>query len=471
VLASVYGPGRELEAIDVGGSTRSGVLNIGKMLIPPDDGVVGMRSVQAVGQAIPALDLARWPPTSADLLPAGFWGALALRLEELEDLTVGEAGPAVVGRITVGLAIVRVVVVAEQCGRRAPFVLLATGVDHGVARKRQAGRHGDRRSVTRALVALGVLRDVLRRRGAACRSGQVLRSSIRQAMVAIAAAALALSPTPAVANCAFDYRVAFSYPNEGTREVPLDAVFWAVPDDGTVSFRLDGVELERLDDSEEGKFQFVHAQPLSPGMHDIEISTRTFDNQTVETLRLRVNAVEQAPVEADATIEAVRYYPLVDGYVSYPPPEPTEERCGALATVIPGLCNDLIPASLTRIDFSTHGNAIGYLLGRDILPPGCSTHFPYEFSAGQDAPYRIRAILPTGLSAARVFEVDGGVLGSGVAAGIEEQASSEQPAKAPVRAPPRADSCAMHSPANGASPLSLLWFVAAAAVACRLRRR
>jgi hypothetical protein len=292
-------------------------------------------------------------------------------------------------------------------------------------------------------------------------------------MVAIAAAALALSPTPALANCAFEFRVSFSYPNEGTREVPLDAVFWAVPDDGAVSFRLDGVELERLDDSEEGKFQFLPSQPLSPGMHDIEISTRTWDNRTVdgETLRFRVNAVEQAPVEADATIEAVTYYPLVDGDVVYPPPEPTEERCGALATLIPGLCNDLIPASLTRIDFSTHGNAIGYLLGRDILPPGCSTHFPYEFSAGQDAPYSIRAILPTGLSAARVFEVDGGVLGSAASAGLEGQASSEQPAKAPVRAAPRADSCAMHFPANGASPPSLLWFVAAAAVASRLRRR
>lgn len=301
----------------------------------------------------------------------------------------------------------------------------------------------------------------------------VPRYSLRQAMAAIAAAALALSPTRAIANCAFEYRVSFSYPNEGTREVPLDAVFWAVPDDGAVSFRLDGVELKHLDGTDEGKFQFVPTQPLSPGMHDIEISTRTFDNQTldVETLRFRVNAVEQAPVEADATIEAVTYYPVDDGDSRYPPPEPTEVRCGALATLIPGLCNDLIPASLTRIDFSTHGNAIGYLLGRDILPPGCSTHFPYEFSAGQDAPYSIRAILPTGLSAARVFEVDGGVLGSGASAGVEGQSSGEPPTRAPARAAPRSDSCAMHFPANGASRPSLIWFAAAAAFASRLRRR
>jgi hypothetical protein len=292
-------------------------------------------------------------------------------------------------------------------------------------------------------------------------------------MVAIAAAALALSPTPAMANCAFEYRVSFSYPNEGTREVPLDAVFWAVPDDGAVSFRLDGVELQHLDGSE-GKSQFVPTQPLSPGMHDIEISTsRTMDNQTLEgeTLRFRVNAVEQAPVEADAIIEAVTYYPVPDGDVRYPPPEATEERCSALATLLPGSCNDLIPASLTRIEFSTQGDAIGYLLGRDILPPGCGSYFPYEFFAGQDAPYSIRAILPTGLSAARVFEVDGGVLGSAASAGFEGQASAEQPATTPVRAAPGADSCAMHFPANGASPPSLLWFAAAAAVASRLRRR
>jgi hypothetical protein len=298
--------------------------------------------------------------------------------------------------------------------------------------------------------------------------------SLRPAMVAMAAAALALSPTPALANCAFEYRVSFSYPNEETRDVPLDAVFWAVPDDGAVSFRLDGVELQHLDGSDEGKFQFVPPQPLSPGMHDVQISTSTtLDGQTleVETLQFRVNAIEQAPVEADATIEAVTYYPVRDGDTRYPPPGATEERCSALATVIPGSCNDIIPASLTRIEFSTQGNAIGYLLGRDILPPGCGSYFPYEFSAGQDAPYSIRAILPTGLSAARVFEVDGGVVGSVAPAGFEEQASSEQPARPPVRAAPAADSCAMHLPANGASTPSLLWFVAAAPFASRLRRR
>jgi hypothetical protein len=303
------------------------------------------------------------------------------------------------------------------------------------------------------------------------------RYSLRHAMAAIAAAALALSPTPAMANCAFDFRVSFSYPNEGTREVPLNAMFWAVPDDGAVSFWLDGVELQRLDDSDEGKVQFAPPQPLSPGMHDIEISTsRTLDGQTleVETLRLRVSAVEQAPVEADATIEGVTYYPVVGADDRYPPPEATEERCSALATLLPGSCNDLIPASLTRIEFSTHGDAIGYLLGRDILPPGCNSYFsyfPYEFSAGQDAPYSIRAILPTGLSAARVFEVDGGVLGGAASAGSDEPASTEPPRRAPVRPAPSADSCAMHVPANGASRPSLLWFAAASALACRPRRR
>jgi hypothetical protein len=253
--------------------------------------------------------------------------------------------------------------------------------------------------------------------------------------------------------------------------VPLDAVFWAVPDDGAVSFRLDGVELQPLDGSNEGKFQFVPTQALSPGMHDFEISTRTFGNQPLEgeTLRFQVNAVEQPRVEADATIEAVTYYPLGDGEL-YPPPEPNEERCTTLATLLPGLCNDIIPASLTRIEFSTSGNAIAYLLGRDIVTPGCNSYFPYEFSAGQDAPYTIRAIVPTGLSAPRVFEVDGGVLASAPSAGVEEQPSAERPARAPMRLA-NGDSCAMHAPASGASPSSLFWVAAVAACAGRLRRR
>jgi hypothetical protein len=47
------------------------------------------------------------------------------------------------------------------------------------------------------------------------------------------------------------------------REWKTTSAFWAVPDDGAVSFRLDGVELQRLDDTDEGKFQFVPAQPPS----------------------------------------------------------------------------------------------------------------------------------------------------------------------------------------------------------------
>jgi hypothetical protein len=291
--------------------------------------------------------------------------------------------------------------------------------------------------------------------------------------MAIAAVALALSPARAMANCAFDARIAFSYPNETTREVPLNAVFWAVPDDGSVFFRLDGVELQPLDDSPEGQFQFVPTAPLSPGMHDVEIMTRlTAAGDEAEPLHFRVNAVEQAPLEADATIEEVSYFPVgVDATVQYPPPEANEESCEQLGNV-ERACNDIIPHSITRIRFSTRGDALGYLLGRDILAPGCNTHFPYEFSAGQSSPYVIRAILPTGLSPARFFEVDAGLVATVAPPAREEPAPFQPPPSGPrVRPAPNGDSCAMSVPANGVSGFSLLWFAAAAAVAARFRRR
>ena len=291
-------------------------------------------------------------------------------------------------------------------------------------------------------------------------------------MLATATAALALSPAPAMADCVVQGRLRFSYPSEGTGKVPLNPVFWAVPEYGGVSFRLDGVELQHLDDSDEGRFQFVPGEELSPGMHDIEISvSATLAGQPLEgeTLQLRVEAVEQAPVEADATIETVAYYPLrnVDGSFLYPPPEETGEGCTELATLDLG-CYDVTPKSVTRVEFSTRGNAIAYLLERAILPPSCRVYFPYEYSAGEAAPYSIRAILPTGLSPARGFEVDGGVLGSVAYANAEEPAG---PIRQVRRAPPEAaDSCAIHFPANGASVPSLLWF-AAVGVASRFRRR
>jgi hypothetical protein len=299
--------------------------------------------------------------------------------------------------------------------------------------------------------------------------------SIRQALLATAAAALALSPAQAMADCALQGRLRFSYPSEGTRQVPLDAVFWAVPEYGGVSFRLDGVELQRLDDSDEGRFQFVPSDALSPGMHDIEISvSATLQGEALEgeTLQLRVEAVEQPRVEADATIEAVSHYPvIVDGIVRYPPPEETGEGCVELATLDLG-CYDVTPESLTRVEFSARGNAIGYLLERAILPPSCRTYFPYEYSQGDSAPYTIRAILPTGLAAARVFEGDVPVIGSAASADADGESSADERARALAGAHAEpADSCALHVPASGASVPSLLWFVAAGAVASRLRRR
>ncbi|HWO14936.1 MAG TPA: hypothetical protein VNN80_35780 [Polyangiaceae bacterium] len=300
--------------------------------------------------------------------------------------------------------------------------------------------------------------------------------SLRQALLVTAAAALALSPARAMANCAFEPRITFSYPSEGTQEVPLDAVFWAVPESGAVSFRLDGVELQHLGDSLEGRFQFAPAEALSPGIHDIEISVDAqFEGQPLEgeTLRFRVEAVEQAPVEADATIEAVTYYPavIVDGFVSYPTLDESGAGC-AWSASLTQVCEDIIPENVTRIDFSTRGDAIGYLVEGTILAPDCRVDFPYEYSAGVRAPYTIQAVLPTGLSAARVFEGTARGMESVASAGAAEQASAEAPPRALRRAKPEAaDSCAIHSPANGTSAPSLFWLAAAGAVALRLRRR
>lgn len=227
-------------------------------------------------------------------------------------------------------------------------------------------------------------------------------------------ATLALVPAVASADCNLSVNVAFSYPNAETSEVPLNAVFWAVPQDGfgAVSFRLDGVELPPLSNEDAGRFQFAPSEALAPGVHDIEISMAgTLGGQPLEgeTLRLRVTAVDLAPVRAEATIEAVRYYPLVvtDGLVRYPDPNPAGEGCAHLASL--DGCHDITPESLVRLDLSTSGNALGYLVEGAILPPSCRTYFPYEYAIGQAAPYEIRAILPTGLSPPRAFqgEVEG----------------------------------------------------------------
>jgi hypothetical protein len=169
------------------------------------------------------------------------------------------------------------------------------------------------------------------------KNGPASVCTLRQVLLATAAAALALSPAQALADCGLRARVDFSYPSEATRQVPLNPVFWAVPGYGGVSFRLDGVELQRRDDSEEGRFQFVPTEPLTPGMHDIEITvslTQEGQPPEGETRQFRVEAVDQPPAEADATIDAVSHYLVVDadGNINEPPVEETGEGCAELAT-------------------------------------------------------------------------------------------------------------------------------------------
>jgi hypothetical protein len=290
----------------------------------------------------------------------------------------------------------------------------------------------------------------------------------------LASATVSLLPAVAGADCALSTNIVFSYPSAETTEVPLDAVFWAVPQDGfgDVIFRLDGVELQPVERSDEGRFQFAPSEPLSPGVHDVEILPReAFPEGFVEaqTLRLRVEAVEQAAVEAEATIEAVTHFPLPrsDGNVIYPDQDSIGEGCAPLASLHG--CQDIIPETLVRMDFSASGNALGYLLEGAILPPSCRAYFPYEYAIGDAAPYQIKTILPTGLSAPRVFQGESQVVPTAVPTPVDRPRMDPPVGNRSVTTP--TESCAVHPTAAGASSAELCLLAAAVVFVSRRRRR
>jgi MYXO-CTERM domain-containing protein len=292
--------------------------------------------------------------------------------------------------------------------------------------------------------------------------------------VGLVSATLPLLPSVARADCALSTDLAFSYPSAETAEVPLDAVFWAVTQDGLgdASVRLDGVELQPLE-GYGGRFQFAPSEPLSPGPHDIEISTfDTLLGRAVEgkTLRLRVEAVEQAPVDAEASIEAVTHYPLPrdDGNVIYPEPSVVGEGCAAVTSLLGG-CNDIIPETLTRLDFSARGDVIGYVVEGAILPPSCRAFFPYEYTIGEAAPYEIRTILPTGLSAPRAFQGEAEVVPTAAPASAESAPMEPRVGNGVATQSP--ESCAMKAAGAGASSAGLTLLAAAGVFASRRRRR
>jgi hypothetical protein len=246
-------------------------------------------------------------------------------------------------------------------------------------------------------------------------------------------------------------------------------VFWAVPEIGEVSVWLDGVELEPVGDDALGRFQFRPPQPLSEGSHEVEMRV---EEPTVggdggvaprrDVLSVVVEAVAQPPASASIRVDAVTHYELRFGGADtlFPPPEALEGGCGALANLDVGACYDIIPGSLTKLDFTTDGEPLAWLVAGIVLPADCSSYVPYEYVAGQRAPYEARPILPTGLGEPLRFE------------GRAESLRYEPPPGTFRSEPP--DSCSVsfagkHRPGPGSVLLGLL--AGALCLTARSRRR
>jgi hypothetical protein len=270
-------------------------------------------------------------------------------------------------------------------------------------------------------------------------------------VIAPAVVALVVLPAKAWAGCDPGRGIAFSYPSAETRAVPVDAVFWAVPAFGGVRLLLDGVALDPGDVADRARYQFAPGEPLSPGMHEVEIQTGDLladgagAAEAPESLRFSFEAVETPSGGSfDVSIEAVTRFPLQFGGsgVLHPPQAVLESGCTELATLDVGACNDIIPASLTRLELSASGDALAYLVGSSILPATCRTYFPYEWSDGQLAPYEVRAIVPNGLLAPQVFQG-------------EVELVDYEPSKASYRTEPPGW-CSLSRPRGGTSAAELI---------------
>ncbi|MET0410270.1 MAG: hypothetical protein ABW217_03190 [Polyangiaceae bacterium] len=262
----------------------------------------------------------------------------------------------------------------------------------------------------------------------------------------------------------------WSYPDAATEVVPTDAVFRAFGAAGystRLVFELDGREvpssaseldvdlssfdeamldnpgfldvLRRVDYPRESA-EFVPPEPLAPGEHEIVIRVLGYlesgSFEPMETHRFTVRAEEQTPPTSDVAISAVTLYTWNDRWGQprdgeYPPPDALDGACEMPSAFScdyglgywgpPG--PDLIasgPATRvemprdkafgTRIDVAATGPALGYLIGSEFVPAGCSAVLGGDTGVALDGDsppstvaYYAQAVLPTGLGEAHGF--------------------------------------------------------------------
>jgi hypothetical protein len=266
----------------------------------------------------------------------------------------------------------------------------------------------------------------------------------------------------------------WSYPSSTTEVVPTDAVFRAFGYAGQiVVLELDGREVpssaanlevdlnglyllygqETIEDPREIEFQrryqyplesseFVPPEPLSPGEHEVVIRVDYYglepgSYETIENHRFTVRAEEQPRPASDLAISAVTTYTWNDQWGppkvgEFPPPEALDGVCPIIAKVNEAYCDygwwgparlDLIesgPATRVepprgmqfeaRVDIAASGPALGYLIGYEFVPEGCSAFLGGDTVVAWDqnqtptaVSFYAQPVLATGLGAPHAF--------------------------------------------------------------------
>src|SRR5690349_5348629 len=175
------------------------------------------------------------------------------------------------------------------------------------------------------------------------------------------------APDIARADCAGPSSdIRWTYPDESTPSVPPDAVFWAVAHLGNISVEVDGIALEPREQEGPGRFQFVPAEALSEGEHELVTWTDGLDvnpEAAMNERHVRFNVVAGPAASGDVSVSSVTVYPYEIGSAGLisPPEDEYDTECNELAVGLDWSCDDIIPYRLARIAYASEGAPIAYL--------------------------------------------------------------------------------------------------------------
>jgi hypothetical protein len=240
----------------------------------------------------------------------------------------------------------------------------------------------------------------------------------------LAVIALAWS-VDARARCAIEKpALALSYPDASTVAVPPDAVFWLVPKLGSVQVRLDGAELLPLGSSPAERFQFEPAQPLARGEHELDVRISPViagDDSAPEDVQIRFTV-------ADLPYRAGDVEPLEARRFAAPGPErPASCRQN---TLLAGWCDDIARPAYDVLSFAPIGEPLFYVVdGHQLVAVGCEQALAGVWDVESVVRHEIAAVVPTGVSEARLLEAGPSFedAGGGAASGCTLQEAAQQP--------------------------------------------